>query len=66
MSSGDNLPGASPIVVATVVRDDCTTSDEVIVVVENKAGPGELSRRRFTVFEAIDWPRELPCATGLG
>ena len=51
MSGSDDLPCASSVVVAAVVRDDRTASNEVVVLVEDKTGPGELSRARLSVLE---------------
>ena len=60
MSSSDNLPCASSIVVAAVVGNDSTAADEVVVLVENKAGPGELARAGLTVLEATSRSWEVP------
>ena len=63
MSSSDNLPCASSIVVAAVVGNDSTAADEVVVLVENKAGPGELARAGLTVLEITSWRWEVPSST---
>merc|ERR1719312_1268478 len=44
MSSGDNLPSGHVIVVGGVIWDDSAGAEEVIVLVEEDTGPGELSR----------------------
>jgi hypothetical protein len=62
VSSGDNFPCASSIVVAAVVGNDSTAADEVVVLVENKAGPGELARARLAVLEATSRCWEVPCS----
>merc|ERR1712079_548729 len=62
MSSCDNLPCPSSIVVAAVVGNDSTAADEVVVLVENKAGPGELSGARLAVLEATSRCWEAPCS----
>ena len=62
MSSSDNLPCPSSIVVAAVVGNDSTAADEVVVLVENKAGPGELSGARLAVLEATSRCWEAPCS----
>ena len=62
MGSGDNLPCASSIVVAAVVGNDSTAADEVVVLVENEAGPGELTGARLAVREATSWCWEVPCS----
>merc|ERR1711971_1347476 len=51
VGSSDNLPCASSIVVAAVVGNDSTAADEVVVLVENKASPGELTRTGLSVLE---------------
>ena len=62
MSSSDNLPCPLSIVVAAVVGNDSTAADEVVVLVENKAGPGELSGARLAVLEATSRCWEAPCS----
>jgi len=62
VSSSDNLPCASSIVVAAVVGNDSTAADEVVVLVENKAGPGELARAGLSVLEATSRCWEVPCS----
>jgi len=62
VGSSDNLPCASPIVVAAVVGNDSTASDEVVVLVEDKAGPGELVRASLAVLEARRRCWEVPCS----
>merc|ERR1719400_2942646 len=62
VGSGDNLPCASSIVVAAVVGNDSTAADEVVVLVENEAGPGELTGARLAVLEATSWCWEVPCS----
>ena len=62
VSSSDNLPCASSVVVAAVVGNDSTASDEVIVLVENKAGPGELARAGLSVLETTSRCWEVPCS----
>jgi len=62
VSSGDNLPCASSIVVAAVVGNDSTAADEVVVLVENKAGPGELAGGCLAVLEATSRCWEVPCS----
>ena len=47
----DDLSCTSSVVVAAVVRDNRTASDEVVVSVENETGPGKLSRARLSVLE---------------
>jgi len=51
MSSGDNLSCGDIVVVGRVVRDDSAGAEEVIVLVEEDAGPGELSRTSLTMTE---------------
>jgi len=48
VSSSDHLPGWSPVVIVGVIRDDGAAADEVIVLVEEEAGPGKLSRQRIS------------------
>ena len=62
VGGSDDLPCASSVVVAAVVRDDRTASDEVVVLVEDKTGPGELSRARLSVLETASRSREVPSA----
>ena len=62
LSSSDNLPCSSSVVVAAVVGNDSTAADEVVVLVENKAGPGELSGARLAVLEATSRCWEAPCS----
>ena len=62
VSSSDNLPGASSIVVGAVVGNDSTAADEVVVLVENEAGPGELAGARLAVLEATSRGWEVPCS----
>ena len=62
VSSSDNLPCASSIVVAAVIGNDSTAADEVVVLVENKAGPGELARAGLSVLEATSRCWEVPCS----
>merc|ERR1711936_1318404 len=62
MSSSDNLPCASSVVVAAVVGNDSTAADEVVVLVENEAGPGELAGARLPVLEATSRCWEAPCS----
>merc|ERR1712210_223178 len=62
VSSGDNLPGASSVVVAAVVGNDSTAADEVVVLVENEAGPGELAGARLAMLEATSRCWEAPCS----
>merc|ERR1719412_2356266 len=66
VSGGENLPGGGVVVVAEVVRDDGAGADEVVVLVEEDAGPGELSRRGLTVLEAGDGAGVGPGAALLG
>ena len=42
MGGSDDLPGGGVVAVAEVVRDDGAAADEVIVLVEQQTGPGEL------------------------
>ena len=51
VSSGDDLPGAGTVVVAAVLSDDGTAADEVVVLVEHQASPGELSGGGLAVLE---------------
>ena len=44
MSSSDDFPSWSGVVVAEVVGDDGAGADKVVVLVEEETGPGELSR----------------------
>merc|ERR1719346_15801 len=60
--SSDDLPCASSVVVAAVVRDDRTASNEVVVLVEDKTSPGELSRARLSVLKTASRSREVPSA----
>eukprot|EP00091_Calanus_sinicus_P004394 TRINITY_DN14679_c0_g1_i7.p1 TRINITY_DN14679_c0_g1~~TRINITY_DN14679_c0_g1_i7.p1 ORF type:complete len:171 (-),score=48.14 TRINITY_DN14679_c0_g1_i7:498-1010(-) len=62
MSSGDHLPGSSVVVVAEVIRDDGTAANEVIVLVEQKTGPGELSRTCLSMSKTRCRPAEGSCA----
>ena len=62
VSSSDNLPCASSVVVAAVVGNDSTAADEVVVLVENEAGPGELAGARLAVLEATSRCWEAPCS----
>ena len=48
----DDLPGASGVVVAEVLGDDGTRADEVVVLVEQAADPGELCRAGLGVLSA--------------
>merc|ERR1719412_2994880 len=66
VSGGEDLPGGGVVVVAEVVRDDGAGPDEVVVLVEEDAGPGELSRGGLTVLEAGDGARVGPGAALLG
>ena len=63
VSSSDNLPCASSVVVAAVVGNDSTAADEVVVLVENKAGPGELARAGLSMLETTSRCWEVPCPT---
>lgn len=65
MGGGDDLPGRSAVVVTEVVGDERAGADEVVVLVEEETGPGELSRSRSTVTQV---PEEglLPGAALLG
>ena len=65
MSSSDNLPCASSVVVAAVVGNDSTAADEVVVLVENEAGPGELARAGLAVLETTSRCGEVPCPAKL-
>merc|ERR1711974_256561 len=65
VSSSDNLPCASSVVVAAVVGNDSTAVDEVVVLVENEAGPGELARAGLAVLETTSRCGEVPCSTQL-
>ena len=58
VSSSDNLPCASSIVVAAVIGNDSTAADEVVVLVEEEAGPGELARAALPVLQPADRPGE--------
>ena len=49
MSSRDHLPGSSVVVVAEVIRDDGTAANEVIVLVQQKTCPGELTRTSLSM-----------------
>merc|ERR1711974_282251 len=60
VSSSDNLPCASAVV-AAVVGNDSTAADEVVVLVENEAGPGELARAGLAVLETTSRCGEVPC-----
>ena len=51
MRRSNDLSCTSSVVVAAVVRDNRTASDEVVVSVENETGPGKLSRARLSVLE---------------
>ena len=62
VSSSDNLPCAASVVVAAVVGNDSTAADEVVVLVENEAGPGELAGARLAVLEATSRCWEAPCS----
>ena len=62
VGSSDNLPCASSIVVAAVVGNDSTAADEVVVLVENEAGPGELTGTRLAMLEATRRCWEVPCS----
>ena len=62
VGSSDDLPCASSVVVAAVVRDDRTASNEVVVLVEDKTGPGELFRARLSVLKTASRRREVPSA----
>ena len=42
MCRGEHLPGAPAVVVVEVLRDEGTGPDEVVVLVQEEAGPGEL------------------------
>ena len=59
----DDLSCTSSVVVAAVVRDDRTASDEVVVLVENEAGPGELARAGLSVLETTSRCWEVPGPT---
>jgi len=63
VSSSDNLPCASSIVVAAVVGNDSTASNKVVVLVENKTSPGELARTGLSVLETTSRCWEVPCST---
>ena len=62
VGSGDNFPCTSSIVVAAVVGNDSTAADEVVVLVENEAGPGELAGARLAMLEATSRCWEVPCS----
>jgi len=62
VSSSDNLPCASSVVVAAVVGNDSTAADEVVVLVENEAGPGELARAGLAMLETTSRCGEVPCS----
>ena len=62
VGSSDDLPCTSSVVVAAVIRNDRTASNEVVVLVEDKAGPGKLSRARLSVLETASRSREVPSA----
>lgn len=63
VSSCDNLVGSATVVVSAVVGDDGTASNEVIVLVEDKTGPGELAGRGLAVLQASGRVRECPGST---
>ena len=63
VGSSDNLPCASSVVVAAVVGNDSTASNEVVVLVENKTSPGELARTGLSVLETTSRCWEVPCST---
>ena len=58
MSSSDHLSGSSVVVIAEVVGDDSTGSNEVIVLVEQEAGPWELPRTGLSVLKPGSWAGE--------
>merc|ERR1719411_1809472 len=66
VSGGDDLPGGGVVVVVEVVRDEGAGADEVVVLVEEDAGPGKLSRRGLAVLEAGDWAGVRPGPALLG
>ena len=66
MSSCQDLPGGSVVVVAEVVRDDGAGADKVVVLVEEDAGPGELPGGGLAVGEATDGAGIGPGAACLG
>ena len=63
---GEDLPGGGVVVVGGVVRDDGAGAHEVIVLVEEDAGPRELSWRGLAMGEAGHWAIVGAGATGLG
>ena len=62
MSSSDHLPGSSVVVVAEVIRDDGTAANEVIVLVQQKTGPRELSRTCLSMSKTRCGSVEGSCA----
>ncbi len=53
VGGSNDLLSAPGVVVAEVLRDDGAGADEVVVLVEQKAGPGELARTRLPVFPTL-------------
>ena len=51
MSSSDNLPSGHIIVVGGVIWYDSAGAEEVIVLVEENTGPGELTRTGLAMTE---------------
>jgi len=51
MSSSEDLPCGSPVVIVGVVRDDHTGSNKVIVLVEEETSPGELTHSCLSMGE---------------
>ena len=52
---GEDLPGGGVVVIGGVVRDDGAGAHKVIVLVEEDAGPRELSWRGLTMGESGHW-----------
>ena len=65
MSSSDHLDLSFGVVIAEVTWYDSTGPYEVIVLVEQKTGPGELSRTCLTMSQARHWAVIIPCPTQL-
>jgi len=65
VGGSEHLPGGGVVVVTEVISDDSAGANKVIVLVEEDAGPGELSRRGLAMREAIDGASIGPGAASL-
>ena len=65
MSSSDDLPCWSWVIIVCVIWDHSTTANKVIVLVEQEACPWELTRFGVSMRASIGSSINLPWATGL-